>query len=136
MSHREKIRKQLQTALKTTGLDATALAKAAGVSHTTLTRFLNNPHYMSTPNSTTLAKIDAAVARFGADNQADSGPALGGVLLRVDSTQDAEEADLLRAWRRLSHKNKVVVAQLIESLVDAGNTAGADHETPLNRNLS
>lgn len=56
-------RKRIELAMQVTGWSATRLAREAGVSTTTITRFLHFP-VKHTVSLTTLAKVDAAVESF------------------------------------------------------------------------
>lgn len=58
----ERARAQIRGYLDETGWTPTHLAKMAGVRPSTLTRFLNSPTFKSVPNTTTLVKLEAAVA--------------------------------------------------------------------------
>jgi len=131
--HRQKIRKRIEAVLAETGFDATRLAKEAGISHTTLTRFLYNPDYPSTPTSTTLAKIEAVMARFRASHNTQEGAAVASFNLPDDTAQDEAEVHLLISWRRLSDKNKTVVASLIANLLDDTDSDGFAHQSSLVR---
>lgn len=56
-------RRFLNELLRATGWKPTRLAKAAGVSHTTLTRFLNKQDFKSTISLRTLDAVRTAAAR-------------------------------------------------------------------------
>ena len=56
-------RRFVREILRATGWAPSDLAKRAGISHTTLTRFLNNGDVKHTLSSRTIAKIRAAAAK-------------------------------------------------------------------------
>jgi lambda repressor-like predicted transcriptional regulator len=70
----EQARRLIRAALRETGLLPTQLARLAGVSHTTLTRFLNNPDVTHVTSTRTLNKIMAAVTRLRLAKAAASEP--------------------------------------------------------------
>jgi SOS-response transcriptional repressor LexA len=63
-------RQWLQTAVRARGESASQIAKAAGVSDTTVTRFLNNPNYQGVLNPLTVQRISeyTGIAGPGADD--------------------------------------------------------------------
>lgn len=67
----EATRRFIRELLRATGWTASRLAIEAGVSHTTLTRFLNSEDATHTLSNRTLAKIRAAVAKEIPQDQID-----------------------------------------------------------------
>lgn len=63
---RQRALREITAAMRKTGLSASALATKAGVSPSTLNRFLREPESWPVPNTTTLAKVAAAAARHDA----------------------------------------------------------------------
>lgn len=69
---RDRALAEITSAMRKTGLAASALAKEAGVAPSTVNRFLKDPENWPVPNTTTLAKIAAAAARLSAEESGDS----------------------------------------------------------------
>lgn len=68
----ETARRFVNELLRATGWTPSRMAKAAHISHTTLTRFLNNEDVTHTLSDRTLGKIRSAVATEIPDDQIDT----------------------------------------------------------------
>src|SRR5215813_14147661 len=73
--HRDAAIAYVDMLVRETGLDLTNLARRAGVSSTTLTRFHNDPHYTNSLSARTLKKLSDVT---GIPLPASLGGALGG----------------------------------------------------------
>lgn len=95
----KRARTQIQGYLDETGWSATHLAQVAGVRPSTLTRFLNSPHFKSTPNTTTLVKLDQAVVAWRATrDKPDASATASGTEQRGRFVDHPEELAWLRLW--------------------------------------
>jgi hypothetical protein len=96
-------RARLITLLHATGLDPTSLARAAGVSPSTLTRFLNKADHKFALRAHTMDAVEDAARRFAA-----SAPPVG----LAEALQTTEFKGPAIEWERLPEVTDALEAQL------------------------
>jgi hypothetical protein len=96
------VRNVIEGYLRETGWSASRLAREAELRPTTITRFLNNPDFKAVPGTTTLMKLQSAVAAWRlANDGAKNSPVATGVEHVGEFVQDADELAWLRVWRSM-----------------------------------
>lgn len=113
-------RRRLEKLLETTSLDATRLARLAGMAHTTITRFLNNSNYKSIPSTRTLAKLEDVAAAYIAarGGQVAPDPSGAGVPPAGRFVDDPDELRILDLFARIPRDRWSQVVRVIGALAD------------------
>lgn len=117
---RNEARRRIEAALKLSGLKASPLARAAGLASTTITRFLNNPEFVSVPGLRTIVAVEAAAAKIAAErlrHNAELGAAPLGDQPPLNGQNDVEDAALLRVWPKLSEDKRKAAMLYLEYLL-------------------
>jgi hypothetical protein len=92
-------RAQIQSYLDETGWSPTKLAQTAGLRASTITRFMNAPDFKSTPSSTTMVKLEEAVAAWRETrDQPDPGAAPLGPEKHGRFVDQPDQLAWLRLW--------------------------------------
>lgn len=109
-----------------TGLDATGLARLAGIAHTTITRFLHDPRYKFVPSTQTLTKLEGAAAAFVDAGGGKLPPNLGGSRLPPKGcfVYDPDELRILRLFRAIPRDQWSRVIRVVGALSEEQTRLG------------
>jgi transcriptional regulator with XRE-family HTH domain len=113
---RDTARARLEQLLSLTGLDATSLAREAGVSHTTVTRFLNDPRHKYVLSHRTLTKLEDAARRL--IGSAASQPLRPGTPPSSRLVNDPEQLAVLDLWLSIPRRDRMRVMRMIQAAAD------------------
>ncbi len=114
---RARTRLLIESYLAETGLDPSTLARVAGLSPSTITRFLNSPDFSSIPSTRTMEKLERAVILWRTTSDgAKGGSQPSRAIQHGRFIQDADQLALLRLWDEMSPIDRRRAALVLRAL--------------------